>query len=136
MATATAAQNAPAPVTGVVPSVRVSDCAAAIETYKRAFGAEELARISLDGKRIIHAHLRINGGDFFLSDPFPENGCGLEVAAGYTLHIQVDDAENAFERAAKELEVTMPLQVMFWGDKYGQLRDSFGIRWAIGGPNR
>jgi len=92
--------------------------------------------MSMDGKKIIHAHLRINGGDVFLADPHPEHGCPLEQSGGYALHVQVDDAEAWFARAAKVLEVTMPLAVMFWGNKYGQLRDKFGVRWSIGGPNR
>jgi PhnB protein len=30
--------------------------------------------------------------------------------------------------------VVMPLQVMFWGDRYGQLRDPFGVMWAMNAP--
>jgi uncharacterized glyoxalase superfamily protein PhnB len=28
----------------------------------------------------------------------------------------------------------MPVQNMFWGDRYGQLKDEFGVIWAINGP--
>ena len=136
MATATAAQNSQPKVTGVVAYVQVADAAAAIDLYKRAFGAEEVARMSLDGKKIIHGHVRINGGDLFLNDPFPENGYPLQPASGYTLALFVDDAEAWFARAAKELEVKVPLAVAFWGDKYGELCDKFGVRWSITGPNR
>jgi uncharacterized glyoxalase superfamily protein PhnB len=31
-------------------------------------------------------------------------------------------------------EIVLPLQVMFWGDRYGQVRDAFGVLWSIGGP--
>ena len=134
MATATAAND---PVTqpevrGVVAYVQVSDCAAAIDLYKRVFAAEELGRTLAEGK-IMHAHLRINGGDLFLCDPVMP-GRADEVPMGYVLHVQVDDAAAWFTRAARELDVTMPLEVMFWGDKYGQLQDRFGVRWSIGGP--
>src|SRR5258705_13220334 len=79
MATRTQAQHKPPPqIPGVVAYVQVADAAAAIELYKRAFGAEELVRTSPDGKKIIHAHLRINGGDLFVNDPFPEHGYPLE----------------------------------------------------------
>jgi uncharacterized glyoxalase superfamily protein PhnB len=30
----------------------------------------------------------------------------------------------------------MPLADMFWGDRYGQLRDSFGVLWAMNQPKR
>ena len=26
----------------------------------------------------------------------------------------------------------MPVQDMFWGDRYGQLRDPFGVMWTMG----
>jgi len=31
-------------------------------------------------------------------------------------------------------EVVMPLEVMFWGDRYGMLRDPFGVTWSMGEP--
>ena len=31
-------------------------------------------------------------------------------------------------------EVVVPLEVMFWGDRYGQLPDPFGIAWAMNAP--
>jgi PhnB protein len=27
--------------------------------------------------------------------------------------------------------MTMPVSEMFWGDRYGQLEDPFGHRWAV-----
>jgi uncharacterized glyoxalase superfamily protein PhnB len=33
-------------------------------------------------------------------------------------------------------QIVLPLQVMFWGDRHGQLRDPFGVVWSMGGrPN-
>ena len=31
-------------------------------------------------------------------------------------------------------EVVNPLQPMFWGDRWGSLRDPFGIDWAMNAP--
>ncbi|HEV3493571.1 MAG TPA: VOC family protein, partial [Reyranella sp.] len=31
-------------------------------------------------------------------------------------------------------EALMPVSEMFWGDRYGQLRDPFGIKWSIATP--
>lgn len=28
----------------------------------------------------------------------------------------------------------MPLKIASWGDYYGQLRDTFGVKWAIVAP--
>ena len=49
-----------------------------------------------------------------------------------TIHIYVDDADTLFKRAvAAGANVTMPLEDMFWGDRYGKLEDPFGHKWSI-----
>jgi PhnB protein len=110
---------------------------AAVEFYTRAFGAEEVLRhMAEDGERLMHAHLRINGGAIFLNDEFPEYGGEQDIAPkGVTIHLQVDDADEWWNRAilAGGTPVT-PLDDQFWGDRYGQLRDPFGHSWSIGGP--
>jgi len=89
-----------------------------------------------DGKRIMHAHLNLNGGSLMLNDDFPEFGLGAaSEPAGVTLHLQVKDADAAWNRAleagAKE---KFPLADQFWGDRYGQVTDPFGFTWSIGAP--
>jgi PhnB protein len=137
MTTTTSPTTMP-PVTGVTPYVQVRDATAAAELYQQAFGAEVVARLpGSDGKRLMHCHLRINGGTLFINDPFPEHGYPLEKPQSFTLHLQVDDADAWFQRAVSAgLEVVKPIEVMFWGDRYGMLRDPFGVQWSIGGPNR
>ena len=53
-----------APGGGVTPHITIRDrrAAEAIDFYKKAFGAEELMRHPSDDGRLMHAHLRINGG--------------------------------------------------------------------------
>ena len=129
----------PAPtVTGVTPHLSFADANAAIELYTRAFGAEVLAKMPAeDGKRIMHGHLVINDGPLFVMDVFPEHGHKVEIPQGFVLHLQVNDADAWHDRAVKAgCTSTMPVQLMFWGDRYGQVRDPFGILWSIGGPNR
>ena len=90
-----------------------------------------------DDRRIMHAHLRLNGGSLMLNDAFPEFVAeGQRSSAGapsaVTLHLQVDDADRWWERAvAAGAGVTMPLADQFWGDRYGQLTDPFGHRWSV-----
>jgi uncharacterized glyoxalase superfamily protein PhnB len=48
----------------------------------------------------------------------------------------VEDVDVWWNRAvAAGAEVVLPLQLMFWGDRYGQLRDPFGVIWALGARN-
>ena len=118
-------------------TIRRNRAGEAIEFYKNAFGAETAMDpfMAQDGKRIMHAHLLINGGHLMLNDEFPEYGSPEKEPGGLTLHLQVTDADAAWERAigAGATEV-MPLDDQFWGDRYGQITDPFGFRWSIGAP--
>ncbi len=70
-----------------------------------------------------------------LSDPFPEHGHPAVKLAGFTLNINIapdDDIAIWFGRAVDAgCTVVMPLEKMFWGDKYCQLRDPFGVLWSM-----
>jgi uncharacterized glyoxalase superfamily protein PhnB len=51
------------------------------------------------------------------------------------LHLQVDDVDAWWQRAVDAgAEIVLPLQKMFWGDRYGQLRDPFGVLWSMSQP--
>lgn len=123
-------------VGGLVPHLSLGDASAAVAFYSRAFGAEVLQTIPAeDGKRLLHCHLRINGSSLMLADVFPEYGQAPQAPSGYTLHLQVDDVEAWWARAVEAgATVAMPLTDMFWGDRYGQVVDPFGVRWSLAMP--
>src|SRR6476661_5087990 len=132
-------QHEQGPAGGVTAHLTIRDgkAADAIDFYRRAFGAEEVGRhMADDGKRIMHAHLKLNGGSLMLNDDFPEFGHGeAGQPASVTLHLQVPDADAAWEKAvAAGGEVRFALADQFWGDRYGQIRDPFGFNWSIGAP--
>lgn len=134
-----AQQPAPMPkaLGGVIPYLDVRDANAAAEFYIKAFGAKEVFRMPNDASgRTMHIHLRINGGSLMLSDPFPEHGHPTKAPQAYTLHLAVDDIDAWWARATQAgAEVVMPVDMMFWGERYGQLRDPFGVAWSMGQPN-
>jgi uncharacterized glyoxalase superfamily protein PhnB len=83
----------------------------------------------------MHIHLYINGGSVMLSDAFPDHGHPWVPPAGFSLTLQVDDADFWADRAAAAgAEVVTPVADMFWGDRYGQVRDPFGVIWAFNQP--
>jgi PhnB protein len=132
-------KNPTEPDHGITAHLTVSDnrAAEAIDFYTKAFGAEEIGRhMADDGKRIMHAHLNLNGGSLMLNDDFPEFGHGAAAApASVTLHLQVRDADAAWQRALDAgAEVRFPMADQFWGDRYGQVKDPFGFTWSIGAP--
>lgn len=128
------------PHSGLTPHITITDKRAkdAIAFYTAAFGAEEQRRmLADDGERVMHCHLMINGASLMLNDDFPEYRGPADVGAGppsgLTIHLQVDDADAWANRAiAAGASVAMPVQDMFWGDRYGQVTDPFGYRWSIG----
>ena len=127
-------------MTAIQPQLWVDRGRAAITFYERAFGAQELSRMpfpSPDGTlKIGHAALRIGDSTLYLSDECPQHGSlGPGGSSPVTLHLYVTDADAAFARAVDAgASVSMPLADMFWGDRYGRVKDPFGFTWSIGGP--
>jgi uncharacterized glyoxalase superfamily protein PhnB len=122
----------------VTPHLVVEGASKAIEFYKQAFGAQELARLPApDGEKLMHAELRIGDSIVMLADDFPERGQPRRspTALGnssVTLHLYVEDVDAAIGRAEQAgARVTMPPTDMFWGDRYGQVSDPFGHAWSI-----
>jgi PhnB protein len=111
------------------------NAARAIEFYKTAFGATELVRMPGPNGTIMHAELQIGDSRFFINDtmsktPIPSPGEG--VSNPMYIHLYVPNADTLFQRAVDGgARIDMPLQDMFWGDRYGKLTDPFGQQWGI-----
>jgi PhnB protein len=119
----------------LTPYMTVRDATRAIEFYKQAFGATERGIMKGPDGKVMHAELVIGDSIVMLADEFPEFGSLSPQStggAGMGLHIYVEDVDSAFERAVKAgANVEMPVSDMFWGDRYGKLRDPFGHKWSI-----
>ncbi|HKY32286.1 MAG TPA: VOC family protein [Candidatus Polarisedimenticolia bacterium] len=120
----------------VTTHLTTTDASAAIDFYKKAFGAEEIVRMPGPGGKVMHAELQIGDSRIMVNDEFPDYGAlGPRSLGGspVSIHLYVQDADAAFDRAVKAgAKVTMPLADMFWGDRYGKLEDPFGHKWSIG----
>ncbi|GGB82772.1 glyoxalase [Pseudoduganella buxea] len=121
----------------ITPHLVCRDAAAAIEFYKKAFGAVEMARMPVpDGSgKLMHAMVKIGDSNIMLVDEFPEMGCvGPQTLNGspVTLHFYTEDVDAAFQRALDAGATTkMPVADMFWGDRYGMVTDPFGHLWSL-----
>ena len=118
---------------GPVPYLVVSDGAAAIDFYVKAFGATERFRMPAPDGAIMHAEIEIGGGRVMLSGEM--QGARSPTSLGGTpvsLFLYVRDVDAAFTRAigagAKE---KAPIMDMFWGDRWGLLTDPFGHEWQL-----
>jgi PhnB protein len=126
------------PVTkgGLVAYVTVDGAVKATEFYQKAFAAEVATIMTPDEKgRTMHAHVYINGSSLMLSDAYPEHGHPYREPAGVMLTLMVEDVDAWYERATRAgCTGTLAPSDMFWGDRYAQLKDPFGVAWAINGP--
>ena len=119
----------------VTPYLILKNAAAAIEFYKKAFGAVELFRMEAPGGKIGHAEIKIGDSPVMLADEYPDMGFrGPESLGGTSVNlmIYVDDVDKIYPEAiaagGKEMR---PLRNQFYGDRSGTLTDPFGHVWTI-----
>ncbi len=128
----------------IVPYLTVKGGMKAIKFYEEAFDAEEISiMMAEDGKRVMHAELEINDSPVMLSDDFDmaSGGTAAPKSAKVTavaIHLdfkkpkQVDAMMAQAEKAGGT--IIMPAENVFWGARYGRLRDPFGHVWAFHAP--
>lgn len=119
----------------VTPYLTVDGAAEAIDYYKRVFGARERMRVETPDGRIGHAELQVGDSLVMLCDPFPQATTRPPTQLGGTtgsIFMYVEDVDAVVKRAVDAgATVTMPVDDMFWGDRYGTVSDPFGHSWAI-----
>jgi PhnB protein len=119
----------------VTPYLTLDDAAGAIDFYKRAFGAKERMRMDTPDGKIGHAELEIGDSLVMLGDAFPNSSTkSPRELGGCTggVFLYVEDVDAVFQRAVDEgATVTMELEDMFWGDRFGSLNDPFGHSWSL-----
>ncbi len=119
----------------VTPYLVCRGAANAIEFYKRAFGAKERLRMPGPNGKVAHAELQIGDSRLMLGDEWPEMGAKSPDMLGGSpggVFLYVKNVDAMADRAIKAgATVVMPVQDMFWGDRYGKLKDPFGHEWSI-----
>ena len=119
----------------VTPYLSVDGAAAALDFYKRALGAKEVARETTANGRVVHARMRIGDSMVMLSDVSPGANSTAPTRLGTTtvvIHLYSKDLDRLWQHAvAAGMHVVMPLEDRYWGERYGQLVDPFGHRWAL-----
>ncbi len=118
----------------ISPSLTCKNAASAIDFYKSVFGATEIMRMPGPEGKIMHAELKIGDSIIFINDEFP--GMAAAPAPGVTpstyLFLYTEDVDSVYNRAVSMgSKVTMPLDNMFWGDRYGKVMDPFGHQWGV-----
>jgi PhnB protein len=117
-----------------MPRLRVRNAPAAIDFYKKAFGAQEVLRFDVQGT-IAHAHLTIGNAAVLVAEESPDlNLPGPATLGGSPVGMMID-VENADTAVARALDagatLVMPVADQFYGDRTGQVADPFGYTWAL-----
>lgn len=119
----------------VTPYLTLHDAARALDFYKRAFGAQEVVRMDGPDGKIAHAEIKIGDSMIMLADEMPGAGSRSPQSLGGTsggIFLYVENADAVFSQAVSAgAQVEMPLADMFWGDRYGRLKDPFGHSWSV-----
>ena len=125
----------PAGYRTVTPYLVSNDAAAAMDFYKRAFGAKEIARMDGPQGKISHAEIKIGDSVIMLSDEIPGGGARSPQSLGGTsvsIFLYLKDVDSVFSQAVSVgAKVEMPLTDMFWGDRYGKLDGPLRHSWSL-----
>ncbi|MFJ7011123.1 VOC family protein [Streptomyces albogriseolus] len=124
----------------VVPHIMVDDAAAAIDFYRRAFGAREDFRLEAPGGGVLHAEITVGRSTLMLGDASVKEAEDASFTApaflgggtSVTLHVFVPDVDALAARAEAEgAEILQPPTDMFHGDRTVILRDPSGHLWVF-----
>jgi PhnB protein len=117
------------------PYLTLNDAARALEFYKRAFGAQEIMRMDAPNGKIAHAEIKIGDSMIMLGDEMPGSGAQSPQSLGGTtggVLLYVEDVDKVFKQAvAAGAKAESQPADMFWGDRYGRLKDPFGHSWSV-----
>jgi PhnB protein len=118
----------------VTPFLAVSPARDAMTFYCDVFGATVVA-VTEFGDVLAHAELDLGNGRLQLGEPSPEYHLAAQSTtddACYSIALYCPDVDAVVERAvAAGAVVREPVTDFVSGDRYGSIRDPFGVRWSI-----
>ena len=110
----------------VTAALTQADAAKTIEFCQKAFGAKVLVNMLGPNGKVMHAEIQIGDSRIMLNDEMQE------PAQPAGLFLYVADVDKTFAKALKAgATALMPVQDMFWGDRFGRVMDPSGNRWGI-----
>ena len=119
----------------ITPYLCCRNAGAAIDFYKKAFGATELMQMGSPDGKVGHAEIQIGDSRVMLADEFPEMGFLSPQSLGGSpvmIHLYVGDVDATAETAvAAGAKVVRAVEDQFYGDRGGQLDDPFGHKWYV-----
>jgi PhnB protein len=119
----------------VTPYLIIDGASAALDFYKKAFGATEIMRMAHPDGKIGHAEIKVGDSPIMLADEHPQMGYRGPRTLGGTpvsLCLYVDDVDSMARTAvAAGAKVVREVQDQFYGDRSGTFEDPYGHVWTI-----
>ena len=108
---------------------------AAIEFYKKAFGAKDHFLMHGPGGCVAHASLTIGNSIVMMADENPQMGAispSTLKGSPVSMVLYVEDVDTVFKRAVDAgAVVKLPVENKFYGERAGTIVDPFGHMWTI-----
>jgi PhnB protein len=119
----------------VTPYLIIKGANAAIDFYKKAFGATEVLRMDGPNGTVMHAELQIGDSRIMLADENPKIGYpalpeGVRSPVGLMIYVENVD-KTAEQATAAGMKTERAVADQFYGDRSGNFVDPFGHRWTI-----
>ena len=128
-------KHIPAGYHTATPYLVIKGAAAAIDYYKKAFGATEVVRMAGPDGSIMHAEIKIGDSMIMLGEENPQMGATAPTSLGGSpvgLCLYVPDVDKRFAGAvAAGATVKKAVQDQFYGDRSGTVVDPYGHLWTI-----
>lgn len=113
----------------------VRGAVAALDFYRRAFGATEIMRLTMPDGTLGHAEILIGDTRMMLADESPQrNVRSPATLGGSSVHmmVYVGDSDAAMKQAlAAGATEVRPMANQFYGDRSGTISDPFGHQWTL-----
>lgn len=128
------------------------NCKEALEFYRDCFDGEIIfmcdytempedsgMKVADDKKHLImHSNFKFFGGELMAAD-YAENAGMPPIANESRIQLNlgfdsVEELEECFYKIERKGSVVMPLADTFWGDRFGIIKDDFGIDWMFNCP--
>src|ERR1700688_2391704 len=122
----------------VTPYLFIRGAGAAIDFYKKVFGATVIVSMPGPIGQVMHAELKIGDSMIMLSDENPKTGAMSPQTAGgisVSLHVYLENVDDIVQKAIDAgAKLLRPIQNQFYGDRSGTLIDPFGHMWSVATP--
>jgi PhnB protein len=119
----------------VAVSLVVRDAKAAVDFYKKVFGAVHLYTLTMPNGGVAHAEFKIGDTIIMIADENPEWGNKSPQTLGGSpavLNVMVDDPDATVAKAeAAGGRVLVPVADQFYGYRSGRIQDPDGHLWIV-----